>query len=71
MPFHDDSSDPEAEWILAASDQLRAWALVLETDRGADETGTLALTLLALCEAQSRIIGELASRVTTLEVEHR
>ncbi|MFG6401483.1 hypothetical protein [Microbacterium sp. P04] len=55
------------EWALIGADQIRAWGMSLEQDPETDPITSLALTLLAVVEAQARIIGDLASRMDSLE----
>ena len=63
----DDPNLPAAanDWMLASSDQVRAWITDLQNE--AEPLASLANTLLSLAESQARIIADLSLRITALE----
>lgn len=58
---------PANDWALIGADQIRAWGEMLEHEAEPEPIGGLALTMLAIVEAQARVIGDLAARIDKLE----
>lgn len=55
------------DWLLASSDQVRAMVMQWQLDPESASVGDVAATLIALAEAQARIIAKLDLRIQELE----
>ncbi|MDF2558572.1 MAG: hypothetical protein K0R99_18 [Microbacterium sp.] len=65
----DDPNLPDSanDWLLATSDQIQALGIQWHADPEAASMADIVDTLLALAEAQARIIAALDLRVQALE----